>query len=976
MFMNKNQNAVEERIGDSQDVITRTFTTDGFNLKETESDRPGKQVKYTYVPGTNLLASEFILDDGRICKRTFHFYDDQIGSARIKTIVDDGQSSNPNDIANITYRRIIEISPKRTAPCVGLPEQIQEKAVDEYGNAILLKKVCYSYHPSGKVLKEDYYDANDEYRHSIINTYDDKERLIATTDPLGNKTTFKYDNNFNLVAQSGPRADMRKEWVYDCANRPIEEKEWQTDGTILITKKKYDKASRVIATVDEGGFETRYEPNALGYVTAIHHPDGSIERKIYDVLGNVTEETDANGYVTRREYNFRGQPTAIYRPDGSEEHCIYNRNGGTLSCHTDAQGTKTLYFYDIFDHPIRIETYAANGELLKVNLVTYSSFNKLSETDGEGNTIYYKYDYAGRKIAEEKNGKKTSYFYDSLGRLYKTQDGDALYEEKYDLKGQLVGKKTKDLDDNLVEQEHYAYDEMGNRIQVIHSKGITETLYNTRSLPILKKDALGNTTQFSYEYKNGLTHIEIDPLSIQTVHLYDCRGNEYETHKKNAHGEVIQKVQRCFDGNKNTIQETHHVFEGTSPSKTIVYTWIYGPCNRIEKFIEAGQKETCYVYDHTGKLKQIIKPDKTALQSEYDALSRLAHFFSYDFDYTYTYDKNDHILSVFDSVLGTKTTRTYDALGNIISEALGNKLSLSHAYDIHGRRKRSTFPDGSHADYVYKTNRLYQIARNGLKCTYVARDLEGNLSKIELPAGLGVLSIERDALSRWKTFASPFYSSVFSSDSYDPVGNLYYYQYSDSLGSKKCSYTYDDLHQLTSEEDHHYKSDSLHNRLAKDDISYAINDLCEITHDGSTAYEYDANGNLLFDGISRFTYDSLDRLISAQQKANQTVYTYDAFNRRLSKTLLTNNKKIKKELYFYDGDNEIGSTDERGHIKELRLLGEGFGAEIGASVLLELHGKTYIPIRDHRGCIVTLVSPKTKKPAENLSLHRLWRTIN
>ncbi len=956
------QNAIEEKIG-GIDVITRTFTNDGFNLIETESDRPGKSVKYTYVPQTNLVASEMTFEQDRILKRVFHFYDDQIGSAKVKTIIDDGQSLQADDLTGVTYRRIFDILPRRTLPCVGLTDEIKEKTIDIHGNEILLGRVCYSYHPSGKIEKEDHYDAYDHFRYSCIHTYDEKERLIATKDPLGNTTHFAYDSNFNLVAQSGPKADMRKEWVYDRANRPVLEKEWQTDGTVLVTKKVYDKTSRVIATIDECGFETRYEHDALGNITAICYPDGSVARKLYDFCGNLLAETDCNGFTTRYEYDLRSRQTAIYRPDGSTEFFAYNPHSGTLSCHTDAQGTKTFYSYDIFDRPVRTETYGADQTLLKQTFATYSAFNKLSETDGEGNTTHFQYDYAGRKIAEDKNGKVSRYFYDALGRLNKTQEGDAVYEEEFDLKGQILAKKTLDLSGDLQSEEHYSYDEAGNQTQIINSKGTSETVYDTRAQPILKKDALGFTTHFQYDYANGFTKTETDAIGIQTIHLFDARGNALETCKKNAAGEEIQKVNRRFDGNKNLIEEKHVVFEGIIPTKTIVHRWTYGPCNRLEKLVEAGQKETLYTYDASGKLSQLIKPDKTALNSNYDALSRLARFFSKDFDYSYLYDRNDRILSVFEAKSASTTARQYDHLGNMTQEILGNGLTLVNAFDNHGRRVKSRFPDGSYASFSYKANQLYQIARTGLTYTYSERDLEGHLSKIELPAHLGTISIERDPLSRWKTFASPFYKAVFSQESYDPVGNLCQYQFSDAIGTKQCSFVYDDLQQLTAEDGHFYAHDSLHNRLIKDEHAYSINDLCEIAHDGETPYEYDENGNLTFDGKIEFSYDTLDRLISIEKEDLKTDYTYDAFNRRLSKTVCEHNQS-RKELYFYDGDNEIGSTDIHGNILELRILGEGLGAEIGASVLLELQGKTYIPIHDHRGSLVTLIDPLSQKPVE------------
>ncbi|MBI3901096.1 MAG: RHS repeat-associated core domain-containing protein, partial [Chlamydiia bacterium] len=50
-------------------------------------------------------------------------------------------------------------------------------------------------------------------------------------------------------------------------------------------------------------------------------------------------------------------------------------------------------------------------------------------------------------------------------------------------------------------------------------------------------------------------------------------------------------------------------------------------------------------------------------------------------------------------------------------------------------------------------------------------------------------------------------------------------------------------------------------------------------------------------------------------------------------------------------------------IQELRILGEGLGAEIGAAVLYELHGKSYVPIHDHRGCVVSLISLETSEPS-------------
>lgn len=50
-----------------------------------------------------------------------------------------------------------------------------------------------------------------------------------------------------------------------------------------------------------------------------------------------------------------------------------------------------------------------------------------------------------------------------------------------------------------------------------------------------------------------------------------------------------------------------------------------------------------------------------------------------------------------------------------------------------------------------------------------------------------------------------------------------------------------------------------------------------------------------------------------------------------------------------------------GKVKELRVLGEGLGAEIGAGLFFQLDGTTYYPIHDQRGSLVTLL--QASKPA-------------
>jgi RHS repeat-associated protein len=956
----KNQNPILEKIGQDGYTITRTFSEDGFNLKRTESDRDGRTVCYNYLPGTNLLLSEFVYAADKICKRTFHAYDDC--AVCIKTITDDGSSTDPNDCKGVTYRRITEIQPKQSMPCFGLPEVVQEKTIDPSGQEILLKKVVYSYTPFGKVLEEKHYDAEGNYRYTLRNTYDERERLIATVDPLGHSTSFSFDKNNNLTSITGPKPGQHKEITYDKANRPIRIADWQTDGSILVLEKRYDKLGQVTAEIDACGNVTRLEHDSLGRVTAVYHPDGAIERKEYDILGNAIKEIDAEGYATCTRYNFRGKPLFISHPDGKEEHFTYNTSG-TLATHIDKNGSKSVYTYDIFDHPIRVEVYASSGELLKVHTSVYTPFCKLSETDGEGITTTYTYDFCGRKIAEQTALKKSLYFYDPLGRLTKTDVHYFQISEEHDNADQPIAKRIEA--DDLQFQEKYGYDEAGNRTQLITSHGAFETIYNTVGKALLEKDPLGFVTTHEYHFGKEHRATTTDANGIKTIHIYDSRGREAEVLKKNRRGEIISKHINRYNKNGNLIDTTYFIFDGASLLKTITHHWDYGPLGRIERFVEAGEKETRYLYDPKGRLATIVKPSGIQLQHEWDDLGRLARYFSSDFDYCYTYDRNDRLLSVYDSVSKKETSRSYNALGNITQEILANGLNVSNVYDDQGRRVALNLLDSSTINYTYRGAYLYSVSRNGLKCTYQTRDLEGHLIQADLSNQLGCISIERDALSRWKKFESPFYHSTFPKGAYDPVGNLLHYQYQDVSGTVDCIYKYDDLNQLVSENEHTYNFDSLHNRLKKDNLPHQVNTLCQIIDDGTTAYEYDRDGNLTFDGCWHYTYDTQDRLIALDNGNKRIEYAYDPFHRRLSKKVFSNNKPIKYERYLWDGDNEIGVVNERGSIEQLRVLGEGSGAEIGAAVLYELHGKSYVPLHDHRGCVVALVDPENGQSVEN-----------
>lgn len=959
-----NHNVLTETIGNDEESYTmeRTYSQDGFNLVLSESDGC-KTTQYHYLPGTNLLAAEFVLDVAQeIQKRTFCTYDEC--AVCIKKIVDDGKSDNPHDLDQVTFRTITYTSPIKSHPCYGLPETVEEKYLNSDGSEALLHKVKYSYHPSGKIQREDHYDARNQYAYSVHSQYDNQERLITQVDKLGNKTERSYDAKSNLIKLTGPRSDMVKTWIYDENNHPIIEMERLDDKTLLTTRKKTNAQGQLIVDSDECGFETIYTYDPYGRIDTITHPDGVQKTFEYDILGNVAKEIDAKGYVTQKTYNFRNQLTTVVYPNGAQKTYHYNEDG-TLSSFISKDGSRTDYERDIFGNPVKTHVYANNGTLLKSFSSTYSPFCELSRTDITGLTTTFIYDFAGRKTAETVGERTIFTEYDSLGRVAKISKEGSAQVYTYDFLDRLIEETSEDSEGNLLTQVCYQYDPAGNCTQVSSGNSLLQKEHNTRGevTRIQRSDTNITTLFYTYEPKFKI-QTTIDPLGIKTEQKYDCSGRETEKITYNTNNEIIQKELRSYDNCGNLIKLTHPIFENTTPLDPISYEWTYGPCNKVYSATLPNHSRFQYTYNHKGRIRTITKPDGTNLHHSYDDLGRLTRFYSNskDIDYSYTYDHNDRTIAVQDNNNNTTTTRTYDIYGNLIKEVLGNNFAFESNYDPYGRRLGLMLPDKSTVTYSYRGDFLYEISRNNYLYVYQSRDLSGNPTEILLPGFLGSIQIARNSLMNWEDYRAPFFEESYTQESYDEAGKLLNYTYSDTLETEEISYEYNDLGLITSENDHTYTYDSLSNRRSKDTTTFTFNPLGQMTHDGRRTYTYDQNGNLLSDGERTYRYDSIDRLITISKGNIDLCFNYDHFDRTLFKQVFENKVLTDFNFYFWDQDQEIGSTVRARHIVELRIPGEKIDSHI-TSLTHEFNNKVYVPIHDHNGNVVSLIDLTTGKPS-------------
>lgn len=307
------------------------------------------------------------------------------------------------------------------------------------------------------------------------------------------------------------------------------------------------------------------------------------------------------------------------------------------------------------------------------------------------------------------------------------------------------------------------------------------------------------------------------------------------------------------------------------------------------------QGETNFLYGDTEYPQSIYLPNCSTLHYRYNHKDELIRIYSenapHAVDYNFFYEGSK--VEQVDELSQTEGYTIRDEKGQIIEEKLLNGLLLRFTYEKNQKRVEI---DGI-ATYV--------ISYEEGKPTKIVKEGEGSSFEFFI----------RDTNIDDKII------------SMDQRGNILEYQ----RDGENYSYSYDEKDQVIQE---------------MGPFSYQ--------------YEYDKHYNRLtlheeVDQIEQF--DALGRLIMLQRGDLKIEMKFDASGRRLEKKIFKikseKEELIENRLYLYEGKNEIGSV-VNGHLVDFRLLEGGRGAEMGASILIEIESIPYYPFHDLYGNIVGL----------------------
>ncbi len=973
-----------------------------LHLMTHQSEDCGPSIEYRYKPGTDLMWAKFVLDGDKVIQREFYEYNDD--GILIEKIVDDGDCDNKSWLSGVTERRITEIVPVsgKEGYGQGLAQGVWEKYLNLVTDeVVLLKHTHYNYNKAGQVTEEAIFDANNDYCHSTWYEYDNKGRLTKTTNPIGQTFVYGYDNNNNKTYEKQEDAGYYTLYEYDKANRLTAVIEHHDDETAVHHHYEYDLMGNKTASVDRYGNKTSYEYdqcNRLVTITLPTAPDGALYtiKKEYDIFDNVIKETNQNGISTTYTYAAKKKPTLVTYADGSQEQHVYNLNG-TLAYMVDKGGAKTCYRYDLLGRVIETSIYDSLSNKLSSSSSIYNAFHQLCSTDAMGYTTHYSYDAAGRKIEELKkagdNYSKTTFEYDTLGRPVATkrfygQEATSYVTTfvEYDTLDRVILEKYLNMAGDCTGWTYYEYNVQGmctlQRSGHTHEDADIKTRYNSQREVIEQQDEYANKTLIHTDHnfinsqdRKVVRKITTDPLCNLTEECYDPLGRVVSVVKKNSQQQILAATDFTYSATNQKTKQVEHVVIDGEIDHDYTITWQYDALGRLITLIEEpggpDEKTSCYTYDISGKILTITKPNGVVLNHSYDALGRLIGLYSSDgtVGYIYFYDLNNNPIEVVDSVQGYSSVYSYDGWSRTLSDGIKNTFSQSFVYDALGRITSLMAPDGSLVGYSYKEGNLDTITWKGAMHRYKEFDLKNRPLRATLIGKAGEHSLVWDKKGRIVKIATPHFTQTISDDGFDAVGNLKGCNFTDGVGQVEIAAAYDDLYQLTQEvgvQTHSYTNDSLANRQSKNNDLYSVDSKNKLLNTKENAFTYDKNGNLIQQvtpkHTMRFAYDALDRLIKVSDGKQEIAYCYDNFHRRIS---CSANGKAP-EYFLHLGQREIGlynPTTKK--LKEYRVLGLGKGAELGASVVIELDGKLFSPIHDHRGSVVALIDADTGEIAES-----------
>ena len=712
-----------------------------------------------------------------------------------------------------------------------------------------------------------------------------------------------------------------------------------TDAEGNTASYTYDSMGRVLTVTDALENTTSYTYDLLGRVFEQTTPQGTVTRYTYDAVGNVlkTEQYDSSEIAlpaaswldTAQTFNGTSDKVVIGNP------ADLNFTGEiTLTATVKIDSFNGLQ--DILAHGY---TFTPDGEVflrLLDNQIQVGSFNGMTycasanlDASDLGQWITFTGTYDGTNWNLYKDGVLIASTASSIGAVTVNADW-------------VIGASAQNnrfFDGEIKDVAIYRSALTATQVAALYNgtldnNVITTTYTYTPAGAVASiTDPEGNTTSYQYDYRGLQTSIT-DPLGNAITTAYNANGqpvsqtdalNNTTSYTYNSYGKVLTVT----DAESNVTSYSYNLLGQmtslTDPEGNAT-SWTYDSMGRVVSETNEKNAIRAYEYDDLGRLIQTTDRNGRVIQYEYDYLGRQTAEKWLDSNNAvigsieYTFDGNNNLLTVTDSISGTNYEYQYDALNRCIytcidAAELNSPVYLSYLYndsDLTVTETLTGLINGVVAPYyqnVYQYDvfgRLESISQTGTGLT--AKSIEYFYNKLGQRTGAtykqngGTVSE-----SAWLYDVAGKISSIQHKTASDAVFADYGFTW--DAGNRitefetvdgTAEYTYDKTGQLTGA-DYDYITDELYtydDNGNRTNAGYVTGENNETLSDGVYRYSYDNEGNRTEKFL--WTDSNNNGIIDASEKTLVQTYEWDYRNRLSSVTNYENG--IAKEVidYLYD----------------------------------------------------------------------------